>query len=254
MNETERPAWEPTSGPEAPAPADDTPGPFARLGLAFTAPSRLFAATASRPRWAVCLVALILVGVATNLVTTPHLDFDATIRERLEQSGREVDEEQIEAQVKMSQRLASFGPVFVAVGTPLMMGFLALIFFGGLKLAGSDADFSRSLAVTVHSYWPSALVLNTLLVVLVQRVDKLSATALPNLVKGSVAAFLPAGAPAWPTALGSSLSVFNLWIIVLLVLGMAAVGRISRGAASMVVLVPWVLYVLGKTALMAVLS
>ncbi len=40
----------------------------------------------------------------------------------------------------------------------------------------------------------------------------------------------------------------------LLVLGMAAVGRISRGAASMVVLVPWVLYVLGKTALTAVLS
>ena len=154
----------------------------------------------------------------------------------------------------MSQRVASFGPVFVVVGTPLTMGLFALIFLAGLKLAGSEADYSRSLAVTVHSYWAPWLVLNGLLIVLVQRVDKLPATALQNLVKASVGAFLPAGAPAWQTALGGSLSLFNLWIVVLLVLGMSAVGRISRAAASMVVLVPWVLYVLGKTVLAAVLS
>lgn len=254
MDETDRPTWEPPAAPEPIAPAEEIPGAFARLGLAFTAPGRLFAATARSPRWAVCLIALMLIGLAAQMVALPHLDFEATIRERLEQSGREIDEEKIEQFAQQSQRTAFIYPVIAVVGTPLVMALIAGIFLGGLKLAGSDADYSRSLAVTVHSYWPAALVVNALFIVLVQRVDKLSATALQTLVKGSVAAFLPAGAPAWQTALGSSLSVFNLWIIVLLVLGMAAVGRISRGAASMVVLVPWVLYVLGKTALTAVLS
>jgi len=254
MSDTERPAWEPAPGTEPPPPRDDTPGPFARLLLAFTSPGKLFDATARRPRWAVCLLALILVSLAANFVTTPHLDFEATIRERAEQSGREIDDARIEQMVKMSERMASFGPVFVVVGTPLMMGLFALVFLAGAKVAGSDCDYSRSLAVTVHSYWAPWLVLNGLMIILVQRVDKIPATALQNLVKGSVGAFLPAGAPAWQTALGSSLSIFNLWIIVLLVLGMSAVGRISRGAAATVVLVPWVLYVLGKTALTAALS
>ncbi len=252
MDETERPTWEPPAAPDPTAPIEDAPGAFARLGLAFTAPGRLFDATARRPQWAVCLVALMLVALASQIVALPHLDMEATLRERFEKSGREVDEERIEQMAAQAQRTTFIYPIIAVVAVPVVMALIAGIFLGALKLAGSDADYSRSLAVTVHSYWPGAIVTNGLFVILVQRVDKLSATALQNLVKGSAAAFLPVDAPAWQAALGSSLSVFNLWIIALLVLGMSTVGRISRAAATTVVLVPWVLYVLGKTVLAAV--
>jgi hypothetical protein len=48
-----------------------------------------------------------------------------------------------------------------------------------------------------------------------------------------------------------SLDVFSLWTIVLLVVGLSAAAKISRGRTAGLVLTLWVLYVLGKAGFAA---
>lgn len=250
-DETPRPSWEPQPPAAEPAGTGSEPGPLKRLLLAFTAPGELFAATARAPRWALALVALVALAIAAQLVAAPHIDWEATAREQTAAHGQELDDEQLDRAVSQYERFGSISPYVAAVTTPLGMLLVAGIFLAGLKVAGSPCDFQRTLAVTVHAYWPPFAVATALFAVMVSRVDKLSGTELQSLVKSHVGAFLAEDAPRWQLALGGSLDLFNVWIIVLQIMGIAVVGRVKRTTAAAVVLGPWVVYVVGKTGLAA---
>jgi hypothetical protein len=90
--------------------------------------------------------------------------------------------------------------------------------------------------------------------VLIQRMGKMPQDELANVVKAHLGVFLSADAPAWLTAVAGSISVFNIWIVVLLIMGFATVGKVSRGKAAVVALVPWVVYLIGKAGIAAVFS
>ena len=79
-----------------------------------------------------------------------------------------------------------------------------------------------------------------------QRVGKVPQQELANIVKANVGAFMSADAPAWLTAAGSTISIFNIWAVVLLIIGFATVGKLSRGKAAVAALVPWVVWIVAK--------
>jgi hypothetical protein len=60
--------------------------------------------------------------------------------------------------------------------------------------------------------------------------------------------------PAWLTAAAGTISIFNIWAVVLLIIGFATVGKISRGQAAAVALVPWIVWIVAKAGLTAVMS
>jgi hypothetical protein len=63
-------------------------------------------------------------------------------------------------------------------------------------------------------------------------------------VKSNLAAFLPADAPGWLQAPAQYLSVFSVWTVILLVIGFATVGGVTRNRALVVALVPWIAFML----------
>jgi hypothetical protein len=78
---------------------------------------------------------------------------------------------------------------------------------------------------------------------------KMPQNELANVVKSHLGVLLSPDAPAWLTAVASTISIFNIWTVVLLILGFATVGKISKGRAAVVTLVPWAVWLVGKAGI-----
>ena len=250
----ERPSYE----PELAQPP--TPGvrpkysSMQRLWMMFTSPAEVFEDIGIKPTWVLAMVILVIVGVGQQLVIMPHLDTEATIRARLDDRSEEFTDAQIEGMVEQGEKFGKYGPIIGLVVAPIVWAIMAAVFFLMLKIVGSEADYSRTLSTTLYGYWPATLVALVLTSVLIQRVGKVPQEELANVVKASLGAFMSPDAPAWLLAVGSTISIFNIWAVVLLIIGFSAVGKISRGKAAVVTLVPWGVWIVAKAALAAVMS
>jgi hypothetical protein len=246
---SDRPAYEPaepTSLPPEPAPKLSA---LQRMAKAFLSPAEVFEDILIKPTWVAVLIAMMILTVGAQMIVLPHLDNEATLRARLGDRAEELSEDQIEQALANAEKVARFIPIITAVVVPLMWAILAGIFFLMFKMVGSDTDYPRTLSAALHAYWPPAVVATILMTVLIQRVDKITEQEIPNLVKSHLGVLLPADAPGWLSGVASTFSVFNVWTLVLLVIGFKIVGRLSTGRAAVVVFVPWAVWLVGKAGL-----
>jgi len=245
-----RPSYEP-----APVEAPASPGSTQRLSAAqrlwtvFTSPERVFGDIAIKPSWVLCLVLMALLTVAVQFVVLPHIDNEATLRARLGDRAEDVSDEQIESMVEQGEKFTRFAPIFGLVMAPIAFAIMAAIFFILLKIVGSDVDYLRAFSTTLHAYWPASVVASVLTAILVQRVGMIPQQEFTNIVKSHPGAFLSPDAPAWLSAAASTLSVFNIWIVVLLTIGFRVVGKVSTGKAAVAALVPWLVWLVIKAGL-----
>jgi hypothetical protein len=251
---TDRPSYEPELA-EPPVPSTQQRYSAAqRLWMMFTSPGDVFSDIAIKPTWILIMAVVVLLGVGAQALIIPHVDTDATIRARFEQKGQDLSEAQIENAVEQAEKFSKFGPIIGLVLAPIAWVIMAAIFFVMLKLVSSDADYPHALSTTLHGYWPPTAVQLVLMAVLVQRVDKVPQTELEHIVKANLGAFLSADVPAWLTAAAGTISVFNIWAVVLLIIGFSTVGKMSHGKAAIVTLVPWGVWIVAKAALAAVFA
>jgi len=250
----ERPSYEPElAQPPIPA-AVAKYSSMQRLWMMFTSPGEVFADIGIKPTWVLAMVILVIVGVGAQVVIMPHMDTEATIRARLDDRAEEFTDAQIEGMVEQGEKFGKFGPIIGLVVAPIVWAIMAAVFFLMLKIVGSEADYSRTLSTTLYGYWPATLVALVLTGVLIQRVGKVPQEELANVVKASLGAFLSPDAPAWLLAAGSTISIFNIWAVVLLIIGFSTVGKISKGKAAVVTLVPWGAWIVVKAAIAAVMA
>lgn len=250
----ERPSYEPQlSGTPAAAPGARISA-VQRLWMMFSSPGEVFADIAVKPTWVLLMVILVLLGVGSQIVIAPHIDTEATIRARMADRADELTEEQMERIVAQTEKFSKFGPIIGLVVAPIVWALMAAVFLVVLKIVGSGIDYERSLSATLHAYWPPTGVALVLLSVLVQRVGKVPQEELGNVVKANLGAFLSPDTPAWLAAAAGTLSIFNIWVLVLLIIGFAAVGKLSRGKAAVAALVPWGLWIVVKSAFAALMG
>jgi hypothetical protein len=251
---TDRPSYEPELA-EPPTPSSTQKfSAVQRLWMMFTSPGEVFSDIGVKPTWVLIMVIVVLLGVGAQAIIIPHVDTEATIRARFEQRGQELTEAQIENAVEQAEKFSKFGPIIGLVIAPIAWVIMAAIFFVMLKLVSSEADYPRALSTTLHGYWPPTLVQLVLTAVLVQRIGKVPQAELANVVKANLGAFLSPESPAWLTAAAGAISIFNIWAVVLLIIGFSTVGRLSRGKAAVVALVPWVVWIVAKAGLATVFS
>ncbi len=244
---TERPGYEPElTQPPAPAPAAKYSA-VQRLWMMFTSPGQVFEDIGVKPTWILIMAILVILGVGVQIVIAPHVDHEATLRAQLGDRADDITDEQIEQMLGPSEKIAKFAPIIGLVVAPLVWALMTAIFLVMLKIVGSEIDFKKTLSTVLHGYWPATAIALILMGVLVQRVGKVAQQDLANLVKANVGAFMSPDAPAWLSAPASTLSIFNIWAVVLLIMGFAAVGKISRGKAAVAVLVPWIVWMVVKS-------
>lgn len=246
---TDRPSYEPEGFSSSLAEPTPKLSPVQRLVKAFHAPTEVFDDILIKPTWAVVLIAMVVLTVGGQMIVLPHMDNEATLRARLGDHAEELGDEQIEEMVARGQQITRFVPLITAVVVPIMWAILAGIFFLMLKMVGSETDYLRTLSATLHAYWPPSVVATVLVSILIQRVDKITEQEIPNLVKSHLGAMLPADAPGWLSGVASTFSVFNVWTLILLVIGFKIIGRLSTARASIAVLLPWAVWLVGKAGL-----
>jgi len=251
---TDRPEYEPELAQPPTPTVKRKYSAVQRLWMMFTSPGEVFADIGVKPTWVVLMVVLVVVGVAAQTIITAHVDTEATIRARLEDRGRELSDAQIENAVEQAEKFSKFGPIIGLVIAPIAWVIMAAVFFVMLKLVGSESDYQRALSTTLHGYWPPTVVALVLTSILVQRIDKVPQNEIANVVKANLGAFLSPDTPAWLAGVASTLSIFNIWTVVLLIIGFAAVGKLSKGKAAAVALVPWIVWIVAKAGLAVVLS
>lgn len=235
MNTFPPPVTEPTKL----APASSS---LALIASVFHAPVRAFEALRECPVWELALALMVVTSLAVQMIVIRHLDLAGTVREQMEAAarGRAVSEAEIERAVEQGQKFAPVGVVAGALAAPVVFLLLGGVYFLGLKLAGSDAEFKPVFVTTLHAMLPPGVVSSALTAFVVAQKGMMTANEVGRAVKSNLGAFLSPEAPAPLRSAAEVLDVFNLWMWVLLAIGLSITGRIPRARAATVVAVVWV--------------
>lgn len=241
-------------------PAAEAPiSPVSAVVGTFSRPSETFRRLVARPTWWLPLVLIIASTAAAWFVVSPKMDMDRTIREsiekRAEKSGRTIPPEAINRRVEMSKKLM---PVFfaaVVVAGAVVFFFAALVLWGSAKAMGAEARYPQLLAIWGHAGLPSVLGALLAIPIFMQLPDaSLTQDAVQQVVKSNVGAFLDPSAPAALRAFAGSIDVFSFAMLFLLVLGIRRLPGLSKGAATAIPIVLWLVIVIGKVAWRAVMG
>ncbi len=246
----DRPSYEPGPG-DPPLPNETTPRYSAvqRLWMIFTSPAEVFADIRIKPTWVLALILMIALGVAIQVVIMPHIDIESSIRAALGDRAAEMGDEQIDEIVAGRQKFAKFGPIVAIVIGPLAWALMAAVFLICLKLVGSEINFMSTLSTALHAYWPPSVVGGILAMILIQRAGLIPQEEVVNVVKAHPAAFMSPDSPPWLLATAGTLSIFNIWTVVLLVIGFKIVGKLSTAQAAVAALIPWGIWIVLKAGL-----
>ncbi|MEW6335835.1 MAG: YIP1 family protein [Acidobacteriota bacterium] len=254
MNDAQgREPAEPTGGGE-PDPAEFSGVALGRLARVFTEPMKAFSEIAAAPTWVLPLLVMALLALAVQFVIVPRIDFEATMRQAMEErssSGRELSDEQVDRIVATQRKVARVMGYAAPLTTALVFLLLGGAYFLTMKLFGSEAEFGRVFSAVLHASLPATVTKTAILGVVAAQRESFAAQELEQLVRSSVGAWLDPATSKPLLALANGIDLFNAWQWVLLVIGLSAAGRISRVKAAWVVAVLWGVWLGGKAALAA---
>jgi hypothetical protein len=230
--------------------ADSTPrprgNPLQRLAGVLLSPVETLRDIAARPTWVVPLLLITLLGAGSSALVAPKVDVEATIREQM--GDREIPPQQWEMSLKMGEFMNRWSPAIALVTTPLILLVVAGLYLLAFKVFGGEGTFRQYFSVTAHAWIPQVVSGILLTIVLLTR-DRIVASDVQTALMSNLGFLVePKDAPL-PFALLSSLDVFSIWTLVLMVLGYGMVSRLSRGMTIALVLAPWLLYLIGKMAM-----
>lgn len=246
-----------TQTPAAPgAPAAPPPPEVSGIGRifgTFFSPVPTFQSIAAKPGFLLPLILWTLVSLGVSSIIGPRLDFDKMTRARVEASGQTVPEEQIQAQVAAQKKFAPIFTYGIGILSPILVSLIVtLVFWAAFKAFGWDFTFKQGMSVTTHSFLPSALG-GLLFIPILLKHETLDPQAMGDMLRSNLGFLVDQHSSPAVHSFLQSIDVFSFWSLILLTIGFAAAGRISRKASGGLVFGVWALYVLGKAGLAALL-
>jgi hypothetical protein len=221
--------------------------PIGRIFGVFFSPKPTFEDIVRKPNWILPTALILLFSLAAVIALNSHFSWRDYISQQIEKSPRaaQLSADQKERQVEMSAKFSPavayvFGLVIPICGLLV----IALVLWGAFNvMAGAGADFKTSLAIVSHAVIPASVV-GTILFVTVLFLKPVGMFDLDNPVATNVAALLPEDASKWLVALGKNIDLLELWKLVLLSIGFAAVNpkKLKGGKAFNIVLGVFLIY------------
>ncbi len=236
--------------PATPAGPDSALG---RLVGVFVSPVRTFTAIAERPTFLVPLLLWTALSFLVSELVLARTDWRSVIVEGASHREQKLTDAQVEQAVEGSRR---FSWVFelIAAAAPAV---IAVITAGALWMAcqafGWELRFRQSLGVTAHAFLPGVVASIALLAMLWGR-STIDPQGLDDILHTSPGFLVSRHSDKTLHSLLGSLDVLSFWSMALLVIGLSAAAKASRGKMAALVVSLWGLYVLGKAGLGIVFS
>jgi hypothetical protein len=234
--------------PEAQAPISH----FGRIIGVFVSPKRTFASIAERPSWVAPLLLMIVLATAVGSLLNTKMNWSEYIRHKAEENSRFAqlsEEEKDRAVATQAKFWSGFSYVIGVVAIPLSALIFALIYWGAFNLfCGAGLGYGASFGITTHAFLPT--VISSILALIILPLKSYGDVDPESVVATSLHAFLPEDAPKALAALGRSLELFWIWVLVLVAIGFAAARpkKIKLGTSLGIVFGLWAVWVLAKVA------
>jgi hypothetical protein len=213
----------------------------------FIAPSKTFTDILRNQSWWLPFLIIAIVGYGFIVTVDKRVGWEAVMENSLKTNQSQADrinnapadqQASIRATTVASYKIFSYGfIVFVllywVVATAVLLGTLNFGF-------GGTAKFGQLFAVFVYAGLPGIIKSVLSIVVLFAGLGS-DAFQLQNPVGTNLGYYLSPESPKWLISLGTSIDVFTIWTVVLLVIGCSIVAKIKRSSAAVAVVGWWLL-------------
>jgi len=232
---------------------------ISRLTGVFFEPRKTFEDIAQRPGWLVPLVLIMVAALSVTVVFSQHIGWERFFRQQMETNTRmaQMTAEQRDQVLSMQMKFATVGgaativiglPIYYLIASGILLGIVAGIMSASVK-------FKQVFAVMCYASLTGVVsAILTLVVMFLKNPDQFN---LQNPLAFNPAAFMdPTTTSKFLYSLGTSIDLFSFWTIFLIATGLkAAAGKkLSFGGALFSVILPWAVYVLGKSAIAGAFS
>ena len=234
---------------------------FGALAGVFTRPGATFAALIRHPTWWLPLVGGMLLAAIFTVVMTDKVDLDAAMRRAIEKkteaSGQSMPKERMEQAVdrgvEMQRKLAPYAPTLGAVASAFFFFIVALVLAGAGSAFGAEAKVPAYLAIYAYAEVPLLLRSGIAVARLFATPDSsLTYDDLARIGTVGPALLLPRTAAATAIAVASSLDLFLLATVALLVVAFRRLPGLSRKTATILPVALWGCMVLLRLAWAAI--
>jgi hypothetical protein len=233
-------------------------GEFSRIVGVFFEPARTFRDIAERPTWLVPLVLVILAVIGVSTAMSQRIGWERIFRHQMETNSRyqQMTQEQREQTLALQMKFASVGAYAAAVIVPVYDVVVAAVLLGiAGGLMGGGMRFKQVFATVCWAGMPGLIsAILTTVVIFLKNPDDFN---VQNPIAFNLGAFLdPNTASKFVYSLAGSMDLFVFWTIFLMATGLkAAAGKkLTFTGALVAVMLPWAIYVLGKSALAGAFS
>jgi len=217
----------------------EKPNTLERIIGVFANPGPTFESIVKRPDILVPLLIFVLISVVSSIAIATKVDFTAMAREAIE-SNPNVPPDRVESSVNITRTIMKVTMYASPVVTILILLITAGICLVAFRMFGGEGDFMTAFSVTTYAWFPR-LVRGILGVIVMFTKSSLSIYDLQNPVMSNLGfLFDPKTSPVG-YALGSAIDIFNLWSLVLLIIGFATMSKLSRAKSATIVIVFWVI-------------
>lgn len=234
--------------PTLPAPAPAAKNSFARIAGVFFSPGETFADIARKPDILIPLLVILVIGYATTFMVMPHLDWDAMLTQQGEMMKKQnpnvsdADLAQMGRFTKaMAQVMGYIGPLLVIIGYLI----IALVVWGACRLMGGQGDFKQAFSATLYAHFPR-VVFGIITSVVIMARGMVDPTTMATVVKSSPAFLVDMKEQPVLFSLLGSFEIFQIWTIILLIIGFAALTKLSKAKTAAIVVSLWVVMLVVK--------
>jgi len=220
---------------------------FARIVGVFFSPNETFQSIARKPDFGIPLAILAFISLISGWVLASRLDFVSMMRDAMEANPQvaKMPAEQLDRMVKFSAGITKA----IAYASPLMsilvLVILAGIIFLAFRMFGGQGDFKQAFSATVYAWYPLVLKGVVAFIVLLNR-KNISMFDLQNPVRSNLAFLVDPKTKPVAFAFLTSVDLFSIWLIILLIIGFAALSHLSKARSAAIVISLWIIGILLK--------
>ncbi len=223
----------------------------------YVAPTKTFMDIRRNASWWVPFVLGIIVSLFFIYAVDRQIGFEQVAQANINRSASaqqrmsslpEAQRAQTMHTIATSTRVISYAsPLLGLIFALIIAAILMATFNFGL---GAHATYQQYLAVWFYAGLP-VLIKFILAAIAIFAGASAEQFDMRNPVGTNIGWYLSSDVPQWVRTACSSVDVFTIWTVVLLVLGCATVARVKRSSAALVVVGWWLLIILGSTVVAA---
>lgn len=223
----------------------------------FFAPEKLFAEPAKQGKWLLPFVAAMLVAVLMQVMMVNMIGMEQLTRLGMEMSpfASQIPPDQVEKSIAAANTPLRKGFQYGmgGIGMAFWVVLVSAILLGLMSMTDAGASFKKVLTVCAYAFFATSFAGAVLTAIILASMPDYSGLDLSNLLKLNPTVFLDkAMAPKALYSFATSMDLMSFWSIFLIGLGLSKLApkmKLSKGLT--IVIIPWAVYVLGKTAISA---